>query len=217
MVSREDFLQKHRIFVEGTADQVFVRDILFELYNIELTKKELEDCVINVKGMTNISKFGPTFNEIKNGKRVGGSNLVIFDADYEIDGGGYEARTRWLEELKNSEGIDFDFFFFTDQNLKEGTIENMLESCIQPTHSGIFDWWGGFEHCVDGMGKGYTMPARKSKIYLYLECLYGETRKEKDKIKDPNRNYLEKDKWVFDLENNLLLRRLKDFLDKNLL
>ena len=32
----------------------------------------------------------------------------------------YEARAKWLDELKRLEGIDFDFFFFTDQNLKEG-------------------------------------------------------------------------------------------------
>jgi hypothetical protein len=216
MVSREKFLQKHRIFVEGTADQVFIRDMLKLFYDFTLNKNELKETVINIWGKDKLHEFVNDFQETKNVKREGGNNLVIFDADsYEIDGG-YEVRAAWLEELKKDLNIDFQYFLFTDIDEKEGTIESLLESCFHPNHTGIVDCWNGFENCVTQVSEDYTIPAKKSKIYLYLECLYGKTKTEKEKIKDPNRIFLEPDKWNFDLENNVLLNNLKAFLDKNL-
>ena len=118
--------------------------------------------------------------------------------------------------MKKSLNIDFEYFLFTDSGGEEGTIESLLETCIHPDHSGIFDCWGGFEGCVGELAKQYSIPAKKSKIYLYLECLYGKTKSEKEKIKDPNRDFLDAGKWDFDAVNNQVLKRLKDFLDVNL-
>ncbi|MBC7554250.1 MAG: hypothetical protein H7257_09745 [Taibaiella sp.] len=212
----DNILQKHRIFVEGKADQVFIRDMLKLFYDISLNEEQLPQIIININGKDRLHKFVPTLQEINNGKRNGGNNLVIFDSDYyEIDSG-IETRQSWLEGLKSELGIKFQCFLFTDKKEKEGTIESLLETCIHPEHKGIFSCWEGFEQCVKGVSEKYTIPAKKSKIYLYLECLHGPTKKEKDKIKDPNRDFLEEGIWNFDVINNPLLNELKIFLDKHL-
>ena len=72
MVSREEFLQKHRIFVEGTADQVFIRDILKMFYNISLGENELKLTVINVWGKDKLPGLINNFKEINTAQRAGG-------------------------------------------------------------------------------------------------------------------------------------------------
>jgi hypothetical protein len=55
------------------------------------------------------------------------------------------------------------------------------------------------------------MPARKSKIYVYLEVLLGKTGKEKDKVKDRNRDFTNSDHWNLNAE---ALTPLREFLIK---
>ena len=216
MLAKEAFIQKHKIFVEGIADQVFIRDIFLAFYGIVLTESELKQSIINVKGKDNLKNLVNEFKEISN-KRLGGRNLVIFDADYYDIGGGRQKISEWLSNLKTEINVDFEYFLFTDENGVEGTIESLLESCIHPNHAGIFECWNSFEACVRATSERYTLPAKKSKIYLYLECLYGKSASEKEKVKDANRKFLEDDKWVLDFEHNNLLAQLKSFLDNNLI
>ena len=58
-----------------------------------------------------------------------------------------------------------------------------------------------------------TIPAKKTKIYAYLETLLGETRTQKELIKDPNRNYENVQHWNLDAE---YLEPLKEFLKCNI-
>ena len=41
----------------------------------------------------------------------------------------------------------------------------------------------------------YTLPAKKTRIYAYLEALLGASNSEKEKIKEKNRDYKNKDHW----------------------
>jgi hypothetical protein len=75
--------------------------------------------------------------------------------------------------------------------------------------------WKGFEGCVT-IKNEYSIPANKSKIYVYLECLYGKTNAEKEKIKDKNRDFTLADKWIIDHHANPYLNDLKTFLDAQL-
>jgi hypothetical protein len=63
------------------------------------------------------------------------------------------------------------------------------------------------------MGKTLTIPARKSKIYVYLEALLGKTRDEKEKAKDPKRDYKNTDHWNLDAD---ALQPLQEFLKRHL-
>ena len=56
-----------------------------------------------------------------------------------------------------------------------------------------------------------TTPAKKTKIYGYLEALLGESKSQKELIKEANRNYENPQHWNLD-SNYLLL--LKDFFSK---
>ena len=58
-----------------------------------------------------------------------------------------------------------------------------------------------------------TIPAKKTRIYAYLEALLGSSRSEKEKIKEAKRDYLNKNHW--DL-NAQALHNLIDFLESNL-
>jgi len=206
-----------KIFVEGDGDQVFIRDILKLWYNITLTKDQLKEVVIICKGYNKISNQIDEFKQLEIGqKREGGKNLIIFDADYtgREEDHGFKNKKKYLDNIMQELGINFDLFLFPN-NQNDGTLETMLESCMNPEHSGIMDCWKNMEICVDGKGN-YTIPADKSKIYVYLECLHGITNKEKDKIKDPNRDFTLDDKWVINCENNPFLKELKDFFDASL-
>jgi len=78
----------------------------------------------------------------------------------------------------------------------------------------IFDCWNEFEQCLQDcaskkIGKVLTIPAKKTKIYAYLEVLLGETKKEKEKIKERERDYTEEQHWNLD---SGFLEPLKQFL-----
>ena len=56
--------------------------------------------------------------------------------------------------------------------------------------------------------------AKSIKIYGYLEALLGETKSQKELIKEANRNYKNPQHWNLDLE---YLKPMKVFLNDNLL
>lgn len=207
-------IKQIKIFVEGEGDKIFVRDILKLWYGINLTNDQLKEVVIICKGYNQIKNHVDEFQQIEVGqKREGGKNIMIFDADYsgrEKDHG-FEEKKKYISKVKAELNIDFDLFLFPN-NKNDGTLETMLESCINPEHSGIMECWENMEECVKVKGK-YTIPADKSKIYVYLECLHGISNQEKEKIKDPNRDFTMNDKWKIDYTDNPFLKELKIFLD----
>lgn len=58
-----------------------------------------------------------------------------------------------------------------------------------------------------------TTPAKKTKIYGYLEALLGESKSQKELIKESNRDYENTQHWNLDTE---YLGALKEFLERNL-
>ncbi len=58
-----------------------------------------------------------------------------------------------------------------------------------------------------------TTPAKKTKIYGYLEALLGETRSQKELIKEANRNYKTPLHWNLDSAN---LEPLNNFIKSNI-
>ena len=59
-----------------------------------------------------------------------------------------------------------------------------------------------------------TIPAKKTKIYVYLKTLLGKSKTQNKLIKDANRNYENTLHWNLDAE---YLEPLKGFLENNLL
>lgn len=198
-----------KIFVEGIADIQFLKDFISDKYQTQLGKED----IIETKGWSNIFSEKSDGEFVKNQmfKNIDndGTNLLIFDAD-----DNYPKRFQEINDWKNQNNLEFSMFLWPN-NSDSGDLETVLEKIINPVNSSIFDCWDVYESClrtktIDGRDEPLTTPAKKTKIYGYLEALLGETRSQKDKIKERNRNYKNIEHWNLNSEH---LNTLKTFLD----
>jgi hypothetical protein len=202
-----------KIFVEGVADIKFLADYI---KHIAPAFDIVKETIINCGGCTNIysqnEKREDILNQMKQNTSNAGVNLVIFDADAD-----FETRKTEIENWKTQHVLNFEIFLFPNNN-DAGALENLLEKIILEKNQPIFDCWNGYERClqsktIDGRAAPLTTPAKKTKIYGYLEALLGTTKKEKEKIKEKERDYNNKEHWNLDSD---YLNPLKDFLLLNL-
>lgn len=196
------------IFVEGIADVVFIQQYIESQFGIKLTTSQIKhtggwnaiDSKTDEGEALRIAMSQNSDNE--------GLNLVIFDADND-----YSARYEEINGWKLKHSLEFELFLFPN-NSDIGALEDLLENIINPINQPIFDCWSGFENCINSKEIQdriipLTIPAKKTKIYAYLETLLGSSKSEKEKIKEVKRNYKNLLHW--DLTNEYLLP-LKDFL-----
>lgn len=198
--------ERFHIIVEGLADLVF-----FEQYYRHLFGKSApEGFIFKTDGKDNLNKFA---NKMRSMSANGGVNLVIFDADENID-----TRRSELLEWKEKAGVSFELFLLPNDK-DAGALEDLLENIINPNNRPIFDCWEDYEKALvelDIPGRTpppLTTPAKKTKIYGYLEAMLGETKREKEQIKEVNRNYENTLHWDLDTE---YLGALKEFMVMNL-
>lgn len=193
--------QRIKIFVEGIADKIFLRQYVKNAFNILLTC----DDIITTGGWQEI-KSNTIVNQLKKNTANGGMNLVIFDADSDV-----ESRKAQLEQIKQEKNIAFDLFLMPD-NQSAGALEDLLERIINPENQCIMDCWHRYEDDLKGQIIAWktpttpTSPAKKSMIYGYLEALLGTSKSQKDMIKEKNRNYADKKHWNLMSEALLPLR-----------
>jgi len=206
--------RRFRIFVEGDADKKFLSDYYHHLF-----QEKAPQYSINHTGDLKGDKTGGykklsdeiNIREMRINADQDGENLVIFDADNDI-----EARRKELEAIKEQYQVDFKLFLLPN-NKDKGALEDMLEQIINPVNQPIFKCWENYEkELVKQEIPGrtpppLTTPAKKTKIYGYLEALLGTSKREKELIKDPNRNYENTQHWNLDAE---YLEPLKGFLQK---
>ena len=199
--------ERFHIIVEGLADLVFIEQYYRHLFG----KPAPEGFIFKTDGKDNLPKFA---NQMRTMSANGGINLVIFDADEDI-----EARRKELLSIKEQFGIEFELFLFPNDRDK-GALEDLLENIINPNNKPIFECWEGYEKelvKLDIPGRTpppLTTPAKKTKIYGYLEALLGESKSQKELIKEPNRDYENAQHWNLDAE---YLGALKEFINKCLI
>jgi len=200
------------IFVEGIADIKFIHDYINHILHLELPEND----VINSGGWTNLNskkeKGELILNKMVSNSDNNGVNLIIFDAD-----SNYENRRTEILKWGTDNSVQFELFLFPNNSLP-GALEDLLEKIINPNNVPIFDCWTDFEKCIQtksikGRTTPLTIPAKKTKIYGYLETLLGTSKSEKEKIKERERNYNEQSHWNLDSE---FLGPLKDFLIQNI-
>lgn len=193
------------ILVEGVADEVFM-----EAY---IKKIGLEQYPITIKrceGYTNL-QTSAYINELQKNIDKGGKNLVVFDADNDC-----ESRRKELMDIRTK--VDFELFLLPNDS-DPGALENLLEKIINPDNQCILDCWNNYEKELSKCRIPWknpqtpTTPAYKTKIYGYLEALTGTTKEEKKKIKEKERDYLNRNLWNLDSE---ALNPLKIFLLKHI-
>lgn len=208
--------KRFRIFVEGDADKKFLSDYYHHLF-----QERVPQYSINHTGDLKGDKTGGykklsdeiNIREMRINTDQGGVNLVIFDADKDI-----EARRKELEAVKEQYHVEFELFLLPN-NQDTGELEDLLENIINPNNRPIMDCWEDYEKELVKLeipGRTpppLTTPAKKTKIYGYLEALLGDSNTQKELIKEVNRNYGNTLHWNLDAE---YLEPLKEFLEKNI-
>ena len=208
--------KRFRIFVEGDADKKFLSDYYHHLF-----QERVPQYSINHTGDLKGDKTGGykklsdeiNIREMRINTDQGGVNLVIFDADKDI-----EARRKELEAVKEQYHVEFELFLLPN-NQDTGELEDLLENIINPNNRPIMDCWEDYEKELVKLeipGRTpppLTTPAKKTKIYGYLEALLGDSNTQKELIKEVNRNYGNTLHWNLDAE---YLEPLKGFLLENI-
>lgn len=221
---------KADIWVEGIADQKFLADVLSVWFGLAFQDSKMSGGVIygcrdetrqievRIRAVGTVSAFiaekewRKKEQDFIDNQSFGIKNLIIADADDD-----FAARKIEVAQTVKDVGFDVksDLFLFPNHH-ENGDLENLLEQIIHPEHKAIFECWNAYEECLrKAPGKTYTTPARKTKIYAYLEALLGESQKEKEKIKEREREYFNADHWQL-APTNAPLQPLHEFLKKHL-
>lgn len=212
-------MKKFLIIVEGEADKKFITDYYQHIFH----KKAPQNSIIHTGDLLSEkdSKTGGkdklthelNIGKMKENSYYGGTNLVIFDADKAPD-----KYRKELESIKKSHQVEFELFLMPN-NKDTGALEDLLENIINPNNRPIFECWENYERelvRLDIPGRTpppLTTPAKKTKIYGYLEALLRDTKSQKKLIKEVNRNYEDTLHWNLDAK---YLEPLLKFLQKNI-
>ena len=207
-------MKRFLIIVEGEADKKFFLDYFHHLFGEQAPKGSIiHSGRDNDTGGYTKLKSEEALQAMRKNTNQGGVNLVIFDADE-------DAETRRKELLAIKEAYDVEFELFLLPNDKDaGALEDMLEHIINPNNQPVMDCWATYEGELEKVRiptktpPTLTIPAKKTKIYAYLETLLGKTKSQKKLIKDPYRNYENTQHWNLDAE---YIEPLKEFLKKSL-
>lgn len=208
-------MKRFLIIVEGNADKKFFRDYYHHLFG----EQAPENSIIHPgkdgdTGGYSKLKSEEALQALRQNSDQGGVNLVIFDADNDC-----EARRKELLAIKEEFGVEFELFLLPNDK-DAGELEDMLENIINPNNQPVMDCWQTYEGELEKVRiptktpPTLTIPAKKTKIYAYLETLLGKPRSQKKLIKDPYRNYENALHWDLDAE---YLEGLKKFLTRNLM
>ena len=196
------------IYVEGIADVAFIKQYIHHLWNVVVG----ENSIMSLDGWTNLK--GKTWQQrMRTNTANNVINIVIIDADKDID-----ARRADILNWKQQNGLEFELFLLPNDK-DAGALEDLLESIINPNNQPIFGCWEDYEKelvRLDIPGRTpppLTTPAKKTKIYGYLEALLGETKSQKELIKEANRDYKNTQHWNLDAE---YLGALKEFMKDKL-
>ena len=201
-------IDRFNIVVEGDSDVKFIKDYCLHLFG----EKIEADRFIKADGWNGLVK-DDVCQRLRSMTDNGGINIVIFDADADV-----EQRRSEIMQYKEQYELDFELFLLPN-NQSAGALEDLLENIINPNNQPIFDCWNDYEKelkqvTIPGRDKPLTTPAKKSKIYCYLETLHGTSKSQKKMIKDANRDYNKIEHWNLDAE---YIKSLKEFLEKNLI
>lgn len=196
------------IFVEGVADACFFKQYINHLFGETVA----DERIVILKGWDNL-KTEASALRMRSMSANGGVNLVIVDADKDFQG-----RKDKIERWQQANEVEFELFLLPN-NEDAGALEDLLENIINPNNRPILDCWEDYEKELvqldipDRTPPPLTTPAKKTKIYGYLEALLGESKSQKELIKEVNRNYENTQHWNLDA---VYLEPLKEFLFDNI-
>ncbi len=168
-----------RIFLEGKETKF----IDYLIHNTWKEQKLNSFESINAGGWTNLHLIS---NKFKENTDLGGTNLVIFDADSPQNEGGFVKRLIQLEAKQKELKIEFMLFLFPNHK-SDGDFELLLEQIINPAHNDLLNCFSAYETCLLKLNASakeevYKIPMRKAKIYSYIDSFPLDQR-EKEQMK----------------------------------
>ena len=170
-------MKRFLIIVEGDADKKFFQDYFHHLFG----EYAPENSIIHPGKDGDTGGYGKLKSEeallaLRQNTDQGGMNLVIFDADEDI-----EARRKELLSIREQYDVEFELFLLPNDK-DAGELEDLLEQIINPDNQPVMDCWLTYEgelrkvRIPTKTPPTLTIPAKKTKIYAYLETLLGKTR-----------------------------------------
>lgn len=196
------------IFVEGVADARFFKQYIRHVFGEVIA----DERIVTLKGWDNL-KTEASAARMRSMSANEGVNLVIVDADKD-----FQARKDEIAKWQKENEVEFELFILPN-NQDTGALEDLLENIINPNNRPILDCWEDYEEELVKLNipgrtpPPLTTPAKKTKIYGYLEALLGESKSQKELIKEAKRNYEVALHWNLDAA---YLNPLKEFLTKHL-
>ncbi len=207
-----------KIFIEGHDNKVpeseFLKAILKKM---EVPSDKYE--IMPTNGYTNLmdSADTPNIELMRANTDAGGKNLVIFDADYPENNGGFAKRQHELMDKAKVLGLEFELFLWPN-NQSDGDVEVLMESIARKDlYPEFFDCFGKYERCVSQRKNEdgscfYTTPNRKGKLHTYFHSL-PISKTMKDKFGKGQWRWDNPKIWNLDSES---LIPIKYFLSSNL-
>lgn len=129
---------------------------------------ELDFDVQGIGGKDKLEASAPIFRLAEND-----TNIVVFDADSPLNGGGFNKRKSEIETQRQKLSLNFELFLWPN-NRDDGDFETLLLKMVNPKHQGVLDCYQSFEKCVGGRdpkGLMYELPGLKAEMYTYIEIM----------------------------------------------
>jgi hypothetical protein len=166
------------IFTEG--NEGYLLKALMHL----IWKESIPDYnILPVGGKDNLPRLIEKFRENTD---QNGQNLIIFDADYPSNHGGFEARRMQILKMLASMDVAAPVFLLPN-NKDDGDFEVLLEKIVLPGHKPITECFDQYVKCIQKLEVGhsepisYRLPSQKSKIFALLDALHLST-KERERL-----------------------------------
>jgi hypothetical protein len=199
-----------RIFVEGTTDIKFLKDLV----RYEFGQTINDEIIIHIGGWGNL--FGETnLNILRLVADQEGASLVIFDADGDEDEEmTCEQKRQHILEKSNEHSVSFDLFLYPN-NIDSGDREALLQKIANPlVFKPFYDCFKAYYECLREYDNQYKVrtgivlkllskrPERKVSLFNYLKFHGQESGENK-------RDYADEAYWNLNSDS---LIPLKDFL-----
>ncbi|MDH6305731.1 hypothetical protein M2459_002513 [Parabacteroides sp. PF5-5] len=200
---------KHTIYVEDKdRDRLFIEAYL---HHLGISKEDVR--VVSAKGYTRLFYETGILQNLEDTAQAGKKNIVIFDADYPENGGGFEERKQYLQKEAERIGKDIELFLFPN-NKEDGDFETLLEQLVPEAHKGILSCFESYEKCLLKYNNPlYKIPDRKNKLHTYIYTFDKQDNEEEMRFKKQDYCYENPEYW--DLNAEALLP-LKTFLETHL-
>lgn len=200
----------NKIFVEGKSDKLFIDFLLKSFFKIEDSS-----IVIDVKGKDKLIDQ-PLFADIKR-KEEKAKNIIIFDTDSTKINGGREQRIEDLNNVEIKLGVKFEIYLLPFNDEREGILEDLLNICVKNDFSFFDKCWKVMLNCIDdSKTENLNIPAQKAFLYSKIDLFKKYRSTNWDYKGSTVYDYSDKNIWEINPDENIELKKLLDFIDKNL-